>query len=201
MQGTTDLSSLYPRFGPRIYGFLRRLTQEDALAEDLTQETFLRAAERFDTFRGEGKISNWLYRIATNVFRDHLRKHRGEERRLWEETESTDGDGDEFSAVPDPLPSAPELVERRAVTQCVRDCIGALPAPYRAALLLYAVEGKTVEESAAILGCSKGALRVRLYRARQLFKELATEQCEVSVDNPSDEVSCLPKRLPGKPMP
>ena len=201
MQRTTDLSSLYPKFGARIYSFLRRLTQDDALAEDLTQETFLRAAEHFDTFRGEGKASNWLYRIATNLFRDHLRKHEGGERPLWEETKNTDEDGESLSALPDSGPSVPELVERQAVTQCVRDCIGALPAPYRAALLLYAVEGKSVEESAAILGCSEGAVKVRLHRARQLFKQLAAEQCEVSAANRGGDVSCLPIGPPRKPAP
>lgn len=73
MQKAELLSSLYPRFGSRIYGFRRRLTQDDLLAEDLTQETFLRATQGFGAFRGGGKASNWLYRIATNVFRDHRR--------------------------------------------------------------------------------------------------------------------------------
>jgi RNA polymerase sigma-70 factor (ECF subfamily) len=199
MQRTTDFSSLYPRFGARIYGYLRRLTQDDALAEDLTQETFLRAAERFDTFRGEGKAANWLYRIATNLFRDHLRKHRGMPQPLWEDTENGSEDGGVSPAGPDALPSVPELVDRRALSRCVRDCICALPAPYRAALLLYAVEGKTVEETAAILGCSKGAVKVRLHRARQLFKELAAEQCEVSVDDRGGDVGCVPKRTRRRP--
>jgi RNA polymerase sigma-70 factor (ECF subfamily) len=203
MQSTIELSSLYPRFGARIYSFLRRLTQDDLLAEDLTQATFLRAAERFHTFRGEGKVSNWLYRIATNLFRDHVRACKGEEQLLREDTENGKADdGDPFSAVPDAGPSVPQLVERHAVTQCVRDCISALPAPYRAALLLYSVEGRTVEESAAILGCSKGAVKVRLHRARQLFKGLAAEHCEVSTEGRGGEVTCSPKKQPArKPMP
>ncbi|MFI5398657.1 MAG: RNA polymerase sigma factor [Candidatus Binatia bacterium] len=200
MQKAEVLSSLYPRFGSRIYGFLRRLTQDDLLAEDLTQETFLRAAEALGTFRGDGKVSNWLYRIATNLFRDHVRKRANAERPLWEETEDTEADEDAVSALPDSRPLPPELVERHAVTQCVRDCIGILPAPYRAALLLYAVEGKTVEESAAILGCSKGAVKVRLHRARQLFKELAVEHCEVSADDRGGDVICLPKRSVRRPV-
>jgi RNA polymerase sigma-70 factor (ECF subfamily) len=201
MQSTIELSSLYPRFGARIYGFLRRLTQDDLLAEDLTQATFLRATERLDTFRGEGTVSNWLYRIATNLFRDHVRARSGEERPRWRdgEDERSEG-GDPLSALPDPGPSVPQLVERRAVTQCVRDCISALPAPYRAALLLYSVEGRTVEESAAILGCSKGAVKVRLHRARQLFKGLAAENCEVSSDGCGGEVTCSPKKKPVKKL-
>ncbi len=192
MQTTYDPSSLYPEFGARIYGYLRHLTQDAGLAEDLTQETFLRAIENLHTFRGEGEVSNWLYRIATNLFRDYLRTHKGKEQLIWENGEDREAGEDFLANVPDPSPSLPQMLERQAVTQCVRDCIAALPAPYRAALLLYAVEGKTVEESAAILGCSKEAIKVRLHRARHLFKSLAAERCEVTAER-GGGVSCLPK--------
>lgn len=192
MQTAHDPSTLYTEFGARIYGYLRRLTQDAALAEDLTQETFLRAAASFQTFRSEGEWANWLYRIATNLFRDYLRTHKGKEQLTWGDEENTGEGEDFFSTVPDPGPSLPHILERQAVTQCVRDCIAALPAPYRATLLLYAVEGKTVAESAAILGCTKEAIKVRLHRARHLFKTLAAEQCDITVER-RGEVSCLPK--------
>lgn len=182
----SDISALYERFGSRIFSYLRRLTQNTELAEDLTQETFLRAVEGFQSFRGEGEISNWLYRIATNLFRDYLRARKGKEQDAWDE------EMPDISQVPAAEPPVTQFLERREVTQCVRDCIAALPAPYRAALLLYAIEGKTVEESAAILACSKEAVRVRLHRGRHLFKSLATERCEVSVE-PRGDVTCLPK--------
>lgn len=187
MPVASDISTLYEQFGSRIYSYLRRLTQNAELAEDLTQETFLRAVESFQNFRGEGEISNWLYRIATNLFRDYLRARKGKERDAWDEQEVPD-----ISQVPAHDPPVTQVLERREATQCVRDCIAALPAPYRAALLLYAIEGKTVEESAAILGCSKEAVKVRLHRGRHLFKSLATERCEVSVE-PRGGVLCLPK--------
>jgi RNA polymerase sigma factor (sigma-70 family) len=140
----------------------------------------------------EGNLANWLYRIATNLFRDYLRTHKSKEQLSWGDGENTEEGEDFFSTVPDSSPSIPHILERQEVTQCVRDCIAALPTPYRAALLLYAVEGKTVEESAAILGCSKEAIKVRLHRARHLFKTLATERCEITVER-RGEVSCLPK--------
>lgn len=183
----SDISAIYERFGSRIYSYLRRLTQNAELAEDLTQETFLRAVKSFQSFRGEGEISNWLYRIATNLFRDYLRARKGKEQDAWDDEEMPD-----ISQVPATDPPVTQFLERQAVMQCVRDCIAALPAPYRAALLLYAIEGKTVEESAAILGCSKEAVKVRLHRGRHLFKSLATERCEVSVE-PHGGVTCLPK--------
>jgi RNA polymerase sigma-70 factor (ECF subfamily) len=189
METKDDLTTLYTEFGDRIYNYLRRLTQDVELAEDLTQGTFLRALQHIDDFRGEGAVSNWLYRIATNLFRDYLRAHKDKEQHVWEEHPN---DEDFLAQIPDSGPPIPHVLEREEVSACVRDCIASLPAPYRAALLLYSVAGKSVEETAAILGCSKDAVKVRLHRARQLFKALASERCEVSTER-GGEVSCLPK--------
>jgi RNA polymerase sigma-70 factor (ECF subfamily) len=189
MQTDLDPAKLYVEFGARIYHYLRRLTQDPELAEDLTQGTFLRAVQHLADFRGEGSVSNWLYRIATNLFRDYLRTHKDNEQPVWEEPLN----GEDFLAqLPDPGPPIPHLLEREEVSACVRDCVASLPAPYRAALLLYSVAGKSVEEIAAILGCSKEAIKVRLHRARQLFKTLAAERCEVTTER-GGGVSCLPK--------
>jgi RNA polymerase sigma-70 factor (ECF subfamily) len=189
MQTAYDVPTLYDEFGSRIYNYLRRLTQDATLAEDLTQETFLRAVEHLQSFRNEGTVSNWLYRIATNLFRDYLRAHKGKEQLVWEEQLD---DEDFLAQIPDPGPPIPHVLEREEVSACVRDCIASLPAPYRAALLLYSVAGKSVEESAAILGCSKEAIKVRLHRARHLFKTLAAERCEIATER-GGGVSCLPK--------
>ncbi|MBI5505221.1 MAG: RNA polymerase sigma factor [Deltaproteobacteria bacterium] len=193
MPGTTDLSSLYSEFGARIYAYLRRLTRDDWLAEDLTQQTFLQAAQRLDAFRGEGKVSSWLYRIAANVLRDHRRKPGGSEQAPRESHNTSDDHSDAAATMVDPAPPVSQQLECRAATQCVHDCIEALPDPYRTALVLYAVEGKTVEESANILGCTTGAARVRLHRGRRLFKELADRHCEVSAGEDGGPATCLPK--------
>lgn len=190
MQTAHDLAALYAECGSRIYSYLRRLTQDVELAQELTQETFLRAGEHLHAFRGEGEVSNWLYRIATNLFRDYLRTHKKGTLQLAWDSESDDEDS--FARLPDPAPPLPQVLERQAERQCVRDCIAALPAPYRAALLLYAIEGKSVKDSAAILGCGKETVKVRLHRARQLFKSLAVERCDVSAER-GGEVSCVPK--------
>jgi RNA polymerase sigma-70 factor (ECF subfamily) len=192
MQTVLDPANLYVEFGDCIYNYLRRLTQDPELAEDLTQGTFLRAVQHLADFRGEGSVSNWLYRIATNLFRDYLRTRKGKTLLSWDEDEEATREAALLAQVPDPAPPLPQVLQQQAVTQCVRDCVTALPAPYRAALLLYAIEGKSVEETAAILGCSKDAVKVRLHRARQLFKSLAVERCEVTAER-GGGVSCLPK--------
>ncbi len=191
METKDELALSYAEFGVRIYNYLRRLTQDAALAEELTQDTFFRALEHLQTFRSEGSMSNWLYRIATNLLRDYLRTHKGRNLLSWDEGEGA-AEPALLTRIPDPAPSLPQVLHQQAVMKCVRDCMAALPVPYRAALLLYALEGKSVEDTAMILGCSKGTVKVRLHRARQLFKALASERCEVSTER-GGEVSCLPK--------
>jgi RNA polymerase sigma-70 factor (ECF subfamily) len=194
MQPIQDCSTLYTDFRGRIYRHLRRLTQDDGLAEDLTQETFLRAVEHLPTFRAEGRLGNWLYRIATNLFRDYVRAQRGKKPHAWNAQECSDESDEPLSQIPDLGPSLPHLLDGRIRTHCVRDCVAGLPPPYRAALALFALEGKTVDESAAILGCSEEALKVRLHRGRQLFKALATERCAIASER-GGAVSCEPKYL------
>jgi DNA-directed RNA polymerase specialized sigma24 family protein len=67
MQFAQDVAALYADFRGRIYRYLRRLTQDEGLAEDLTQETFLRAGKYLNTFRGEGDIGNWLSPNAPRI--------------------------------------------------------------------------------------------------------------------------------------
>ena len=192
MQPVQDIGTLYADFRSHIYRYLRRLTQDDGLAEDLTQETFLRAGKHLHLFRGEGRIANWLYRIATNLFRDSLRTESGKHQHSHFENEDAAESEDTLFQIPDPGPSLPHLLEGQAVTQCVRDCVSVLPPLYQAALLLSAIEEKTLDESAAMLGCSKAALKVRLHRGRQLFKALATERCDITTER-GGAVNCEPK--------
>jgi len=193
MQLAQDVVTLYVDFRDRISAYLRRLTQDEGLAEDLTQETFLRAGKYLDTFRGEGDISNWLYRIATNLFRDYLRTQSGKLQHAIYEQESTDEGDDILSQIADPGLPPSHILDDRVVTRCVRDCIAALPPPYRAALVLYALEEKTVDEGAALLGCSNDAFKVRLHRGRHLLKTLATERCDITAARGA--VDCQPKGL------
>src|SRR5262245_30774549 len=113
MQLAQDVATLYVDFRGRIYGYLRRLTQDEELAKDLTQETFLRAGEHFTTFRGEGDIGNWLYRIATNLFRDYLRTQSGKPQHVYDEQDGDDESTDILSQIPDTGPPPSQILESR----------------------------------------------------------------------------------------
>jgi len=156
---------------PRLYGLARRLVGEGA--EDLVQETLLRAYRSFDTLKDPEASRRWLQSILVNVFRDGLRKR---ERRV---TEVSVEDVESFSlyrqiADDDPFPYSDSLhldFLRAFGTEDVHEVLTRLPDIYRAPLVLRYVEGFATKEIARMLGAPLGTILARLHRGRKLFEK------------------------------
>jgi len=150
--------ALYEAHVDRVYRLAYRLTGDDDLARDYTQETFIRAFERLASFRGEAALSTWLHSIATSVVLNGLRKvkrFRGRETDL----ERADGvTGARRSAEPD-------LKDR------LHHAIDELPERYRLVFVMHDVEGYTHEEIGAALGVETGTSKAQLSRARAKLRE------------------------------
>jgi RNA polymerase sigma-70 factor (ECF subfamily) len=153
----------------RIYTYICRLTQNDPEAEDLTQEVFVRAYQSFSAFRREAAVDTWLYRIATNLVIDRVRRSRRAPQRV----EPGDGEeGDDLGA----LPSAARETDPAASAQLgelqrqVRQAITTLPPKLRAAVVLHDIEGLCYEDVAAALGCPVGTVKSRLFNARAALR-------------------------------
>lgn len=173
----------------RVYGHLLAMTRDPALADDLTQETFLRAVTRIDQLRDEHATLGWLYRIATNVAVDHARGTR-------QTVTSVDMDrfGDTRSAQPlwpAPASSPQATVERVEMSACVDRHLAALPDDYRVALLLHDGQGLTNPQIAASLGCSVGTVKIRVHRARIRLRAALTDGCDFGADD-RGELVCEP---------
>ena len=152
------LRGLYDAHVDRVYRHCYRLAGHDDLARDCTQDTFVRAFERLESFRGEAAFSTWLYAIATSVALNALRKvrRRGERER----------DLDEASELGESRREAePDLKVRLA------RAIDDLPEGYRAVFVMHDVEGYTHEEIGAALGVETGTSKARLSRARARLRE------------------------------
>jgi RNA polymerase sigma factor (sigma-70 family) len=149
---------LYRRHVGRVYGLCWRLCDRDkARAEQATQDAFVRAWEKLDTFRGEAQFSTWLHRVAVNVA---LGEHRLLKR--WVNFEDT------VVATPD------EPRQDDADAGLARDlerALAKLPKGARAVLLLHDVEGYRHEEIAQLTGIAVGTSKAQLHRARKLMKE------------------------------
>ncbi|WP_419861632.1 RNA polymerase sigma factor [Candidatus Palauibacter sp.] len=150
--------ALYDAHVDRVFRICYRFAGEDHLAQDFTQETFVRAFTKIDTFRGEAAFGTWLGSIATTVSLNGLRKvkrFRSRETALHEDLRSTGGLNRLEPDVKDRL--------HRAIDE--------LPAGYRTVFLLHDLEGYTHEEIGAMLGIKAGTSKSQLFRARSRLRE------------------------------
>jgi RNA polymerase sigma-70 factor (ECF subfamily) len=165
------LGAFFEAWGDRIYGLALRLTGDPASAEDVVQETFLKAMTSADRFEGRSRLATWLYRVAYNASLDRLR----ERSRLVSVAE----DGDEPPDAPATLvrfERSPEAMLRDAETrEALEQAIASLPPALRAAFLLRDVEGLSTADAAEALGLSEANLKVRLHRARLRLRERMSE--------------------------
>lgn len=162
---------LVERHAPVVYSILRRVGANPDLAEDLSQETFVRAWAGLRTFRGECRFRTWVVQIALNLARDRVRSATRGPRLLSLEEAAERGSLDRErraadAPVEDSLQDAPEGLATR-----LERAIAALPPPYREAFVLRHVEELSYEEMSHATGQSIGSLKVRVHRARVLLRE------------------------------
>jgi RNA polymerase sigma-70 factor (ECF subfamily) len=150
--------ALYRRHVRRVYALCLRLSGNVALAEELTQEAFVRAWRKLDQFRGESAFSTWLHPLAVNVALAERRSRRSRE--------AGEFLTDDAAAHAQPA-SAADPGERLDIERAV----ASLPAGARAVFVLHDVEGYRHEEIAGMTGVTVGTSKAQLHRARQLLKE------------------------------
>jgi RNA polymerase sigma-70 factor (ECF subfamily) len=144
--------------------------KNEADAEDIAQEAFLKAFRNLSTFRAESKFNTWLISITLNEARSRLR------RQAIVRTESLDDPPDDGGVISPALlrdwreiPS--EAVERQEICQMLREAVISLPAIYRQVFQLRDVEELSVKETAEALGISTPSVKVRFHRARMMLQK------------------------------
>ena len=156
-----------------LYGFCVRLANHPTDAEDLVQETLIRAMRAYDRLREPARAKGWLFAIATNVWRDQSRARRREVKTV--PIDAPDPDDDTFSlfqtiAVEDPFPYSDELhldFLRLFRDEDVSAVFGSITPVFRLPLILTVIHGFSCKEAAAILGVPLGTLLSRLHRGRK----------------------------------
>jgi RNA polymerase sigma-70 factor (ECF subfamily) len=151
---------LYNAYRGRIFTFLLRLARSSETADDLAQETFVKAYGALARCEPETKLLPWLYRIANNTAIDHFRRRT---HFTWLPFIAIGGTAQEPRAI-DEHGRVPERADIATV-------LATLPPENAAALLLHATEGYSYDEIAKIQGCTLAAVRSRIARARAAFKE------------------------------
>jgi RNA polymerase sigma-70 factor (ECF subfamily) len=162
-------------FRPKVQRHILAMIRDLAEAEELTQETYVRALQRSAQLRDPHAALAWLYRIATTVTLDRLRRRRPVVVAL----------EDEAAAAVDSLrqPSLLEsALERSEMSECVQGYLAGLPDDYRVAILLHDAHGLRNPEIAELLGCSLATVKIRVHRARARLRTTLATACSFELD-------------------
>lgn len=164
------LDRLMERHAAPVYRFLCRFTGNEADAQDLAQETFVRVFKARASFRLNQRFGTWLFSIAANLARNHHR-WRSRHPNLPLEDASQEPELSLANRLPAPTPTPSEASLGRERAQAVRAALDRLPPELREAIVLCEWEERSIAEAAKILQATPKAVESRLYRARQALRE------------------------------
>ena len=168
-----DFWDIYDNYDGRVERFIAAIVKDEWAAEDILQETFIKAQKNLNQLKDESKLSSWIFKIAYNLCQDYFRKTSQSSKR---EQTLCEKKG---------LLSGPRFqmeLEQHQMGACVQDKIRLLPESYRTVLILFDLMEFSQPEIAEILDISIENVKVRLHRARQKLKAILEEECTFEVD-------------------
>jgi RNA polymerase sigma-70 factor (ECF subfamily) len=163
-----SFEDLFRKYSRSLMNFVRRFVSSPAVAEELTQDIFLKVYRARASYEPRSKFSTFLYRVATNHCLNELR--RGEHKGRFEAADAPGEDG-EGRQLADAAPGAEDLVAAQQLSDAVEDALRALPESQRAALLLLRYQGMSYEDIAASMDLSVPAVKSLLNRAKTGLRE------------------------------
>ena len=162
---------LLAKYRKPIIHFMFRMVRNQAVAEELAQEVFLRVYRSRETYRAEARFSTWLYRIATNLGVNHARDTRHERMASTIYLDEPDSETGTTPDVADLTPSAEANILRRERMNAIRQHVMALPERQQTAVLMHKYEGMDYKQIGEVLKLSESATKSLLFRAYQTLRE------------------------------
>jgi len=185
-----DFQIIYKEFYPKILRYLTRILNDKSLAEDFTQDVFIKVNEGLDTFEGRSKLSTWIYKIATNISYDYFRSasfQKGTKKTLKGDfLEENKEDKNLWAA--DKSQISDQVLEKKEMDSCIRRYVEQIPENYRTVFVLSEYEGLKNKEIANILGLTIDNVKIRIYRARTELKKKMEKGCNISYEE--DGIFC-----------
>ncbi len=180
---------LVRRYERPVFSLVYRMVRDRELAEDLTQDTFVKVLSHIEKYRSEFKFSSWLFKIANNVAIDHLRRRQLNTVSLDGSPHSTSSDMTEATSfeLPNNNETPLQELEARELGSEIERAIGRLRPDYRSCILLRHVEDKSYEEIAATLDLPLGTVKTYIHRARHELRELLEHLREDGAATPLEE--------------
>lgn len=163
---------LFEQERDRLQNFVMKIVGDRNEAENIVQETFAAAYRQIEDFRGESKVSTWLFSIARHLAYGHLRKAKRHSYREHETIEFLQAERADTAAM------TLEAVETEERKRIVHDALQELPDHYRRVVQLRDLEEKSTAETAELLGLTEVNVRVRLHRARKQLREHLCERMD-----------------------
>ncbi len=181
------LEAVMERFTPRVYRLAFGITQNPEDAEEVVQDVFLTVFRKIHSFEGRSALGTWIYRVTMNIALMKRRRQRTDREVPLESQLPTfrpDGrrEGDPANLRADWSQTPEEALLSQETHEILHQAIAALPAPYRAVLVLRDVEGISNEEAASVVGASVAAVKSQLHRARLAVRERLTDHLGPKVD-------------------
>lgn len=162
-----QIEDIYNQFHKQIFGYFYHLTYNSDLSSELTQETFYQVIISIPRFKGDSKLSTWIYSIARNTY---LKKIKKESKYLLTEEKVL------YNLIPPDTTNNPELIlEQHENKQKIKKIFSKLSENYASILILRDKNGLSYKEISQITGMSDSSVKVTLFRARQKFKELYSQ--------------------------
>jgi len=174
----TGFSFLIEKYRKPIINFMYRMVHNQAVAEELAQECFLRVYRSRLTYRAEAKFTTWLYRIATNLGVNHARDTKYERAAQTVYLDQPDPETGTTPDVADARPGAEEDLVKDERMRAIRKHVMALPERQRTAVLMHKYQGLDYKEIGAVLKLSESATKSLLFRAYQTLRERLKEFVE-----------------------
>ncbi len=187
--GTQELE----RFRSAVTRYIHSLVRDASEAEDLAQETILRAHQQRSTLRDPAALESWLYQIATHLSIDVLRHRARTIQRI------VDTPVEQLSITDDVQTSPFNILKRHEMSECVQRYIATLSDDYKSVLLLHDADGLTAGEIAHLLELPKTTVKMRLHRARQRVKLALNSACAFGRDE-RGVLICEPKGTEKPPL-
>ena len=160
------------RYKGKVYNFIHRMIPSTLDAEDLTQETFVRAYLSIRSFQSRASLNTWLFRIATNLCIDYGRKARKTQGTVTSlSVDTAEDEGESQRDIPDQEFDPQRLLLNKELGFQLDTALRELPEKLRTVVLLYDIEGLPYDEIAAIAGCPLGTVKSRLFNARAALRE------------------------------
>jgi RNA polymerase sigma-70 factor, ECF subfamily len=162
---------LIQKYRKPIIHFMYRMVHNQAVAEELAQEVFLRVYRSRETYRAEARFSTWLYRIATNLGVNYARDNRHERTASTVYLDEADSETGSTPDVADSTPDVEAKLLRQERMNAIREHVLALPERQRMAVLMHKYEGMDYKQIGDVLKLSESATKSLLFRAYQTLRE------------------------------